>query len=111
MPVTKQDLELFAARIRPHFKPELRDIAYELALGIAQCVGAKAKLLRPETTMREVFEWFNAVEPFPTSLDQVEFVMALEEEFEINIPDEVAAKHEITFRDMVLVRAGKRRAA
>ena len=102
---------MFAARIQPHFEPELRDVAYELALGIAQCVGAKVKLLRPETTMREVFEWINAVEPFPTSLDQVEFVMALEEEFEISIPDEIAAKDEITFRDMVLIRARKRRAA
>ena len=111
MTVTQQDLELFAARIRPHFESELREIAHELALGIAQTVGAKAKLLRPETTMREIFEWFNAVEPFPSSLDQVEFVMALEEEFEINIPDEVAAKQEITFRDMVLLRARKRRAA
>ncbi len=111
MTVTQQDLELYAARVRPHFAAELRDSAYELALGIAQCVGAKAKSLRPETTMREIFEWMNAVEPFPTSLDQVEFVMALAEEFGTSIPDEAAAKDQITFRDMVELRARKRRAA
>jgi hypothetical protein len=33
--ITKADLELFAARIRPHFESALRDTAYELALQIA----------------------------------------------------------------------------
>jgi hypothetical protein len=110
--ITDQDLKIFAARIRPHFEPDLRDIAEDLALGIARCVGAKAKLLRPDTTLVEIFEWFHTTEPFPTSLDQVEWVMALEEELGIGIADEDAATpHITTFRDLVLTRARRRRAA
>ena len=55
MTISNEDREVFAARIRPHFEPDMRDIAYELALGIARCVEVKAKLLRPETTFAEVF--------------------------------------------------------
>jgi hypothetical protein len=110
--LTKQDLEAFAARIRPHFKPELRDIAYELALGIARCVGPKAKELRPDTRFEEIFEWFEKPEPFPTSLDQVEWVMALEEELGMALPDSMAGQPKFgTFRELVLERARKRHAA
>ena len=53
MALTKQDIEAFAARIRPHFEPELRDIAYELALGIARssvnsCSSGRANAALPE---------------------------------------------------------------
>jgi hypothetical protein len=109
--ISDQDLTLFAARIRPHFEPELRDIAEELALGIARSVGARAKLLRPDTTFEEIFRWFHSTEPFPTSLDQVEWVMALEAELGIEISDDRAAKPQLsTFRDLVLERGRKRRA-
>lgn len=112
MALTNKDIEAFAARIRPHFEPELRDIAYELALGIARCVGPKAKELRPETTFDEIFKWFDGPDPFPSSLDQVEWVMALEEEFGIELPDSMAGQSKLgTFRELVLERARKRRAA
>ncbi len=45
---TQHDLEHFAARVRSHFELELRDAAFKLALDIAHCVGARAKLLRPD---------------------------------------------------------------
>jgi len=112
MSVTDDDLKLFAARIRPHFEPEFRDIAEELALGIARCVGTKAKLLRPDTSLEQIFEWIRTTEPFPTSLEQVEWVMALEAELGIDVPDEQASKPRgTTLRDLVLIRARKRRTA
>ena len=73
---------------------------------------SEIKSLRPETTWVEIFAWFDAVEPFPSSLDQVEWVMALEVELGIDIPDSIAGKLDIaTFRDLVVHRARKRRAA
>jgi hypothetical protein len=105
--LTPADLEMFAARIRVHFEPELRDIAFELALGIARIVGSRAKDLRPGTTLDEIFTWIHGVEPFPTSLDQVEWVMSLEEDLMMKIPDDLASNH-TTFRDLVLIRARKR---
>ncbi len=112
MTVTNDDLELFAARIRPHFESELRDIAYELAVGIARCVGPKVKHLRPETRLAEIFDWFEQQTPFPSSLDQVEFVMILEAEIGFEVSNEMAANSDRrTFRDLVLERARKRRAA
>jgi acyl carrier protein len=112
MTFSDQDLELFAARIRAHFDPELRQTAYQLALGIARCVGEKSKLLRPETTLAELFSWFDNVGPFASSLDQVEWIMAVEEELGFEIPDKLAGTAEVsTFRDLVIQRARKERAA
>jgi hypothetical protein len=36
MAITESDLQLYARRVRLHFAPELRDVAEELALAIAQ---------------------------------------------------------------------------
>jgi hypothetical protein len=112
MKVTPQDLELFAARIRPYFEPQLRDFAYALALDISRCVGPKVKQLRPDTRMTEIFQWLEEQEPFPRSLDQVELVMALEVEMGLEVPDEMAKDWDrLTFRSLVLERARRRRAA
>jgi len=112
MQITDEDLELFAARIRPYFEPGLRDIAQELALGIARLCGAKVKLLRPETRLGEIFEWINSTESFPNSLDQIEWVMALETDLGLKIDDDQASQPDLTtFRDLVLRRAGQRHAA
>ena len=111
MPSSQADIELYAARIRLHFSPELRDTTSEPALGIARIVGVRAKDLRPEARLAEIFHWFHREEPFPASLDQVEWVMALEEELGIDMPDDLAAKPELTtFYDLVLHRARKRAA-
>ena len=111
MTITESDVEMFAARVRPYFEPDLRDLAFELAMGIAERVGIKAKLLRPETTLDQIFEWFRAAEGLG-SLDQVEFVMALEAEFRFEIPDEIAGRPDVsTFLDLVQLRARQRRAA
>jgi len=112
VPINAEDLELFAARIRPYFDPELRDIAQGLALGIARCVGAKVKLLRPETKLSEVLEWFRSTGALPDSLDQVELVVLLETELGWNLRDEEVSKpDDTTFRNLVLSRARNRRAA
>ena len=111
MAVTEHDIEQYAARIRLHFAPQLRDVAYDLAYGIAKLVGAKVKSLRPETTLAEILHWLQEDNPFPSdSLDQVEWVMAMEEEFEFEMPDTFAAKTATTtFRDLVEHVARKRR--
>jgi hypothetical protein len=57
MALSEQDLELFAARIRLHFEPALRDTAYNLALPLARLCGARIKALRPETTLAEIRKW------------------------------------------------------
>jgi hypothetical protein len=57
MALSEQDIELFAARIRLHFEPDLRDTAYNLALPLARLCGARIKALRPETTLAEIREW------------------------------------------------------
>jgi hypothetical protein len=57
MAVSEADLELFAARIRLHFEPELRDAAYALALPLALACGARIKSLRPETSLAEIRGW------------------------------------------------------
>ena|SRR6186713_1852211 len=100
MAVTQHDIEQFAARIRPHFPPQLRDIAFDLAHAIARVVGARVKLLRPETTLAEIFAWL--AESDSSSLDQVEWIMALEEELGLEVPDELAARiDQATFRELV----------
>ena len=57
MAITETDVEMYAARIRAHFPPELRETAFALALSIARLVGPKTKQLRPETTLDEIIEW------------------------------------------------------
>ena len=114
MTVTERDVELFAARIRLHFPPPLRDTAYEFAYSLARLVGAKVKLLSPETTLAEILGWVRPGVPFPSdSLDQVEWVMALEEEIGPGfvLPDELAAHTErTTFAQLVEHVAKKRNA-
>jgi hypothetical protein len=65
MAVSEEDLELFAARIRLHFEPELRDAAYRLALPLALACGARIKSLRPETTLAEIRGWMGMPEGSP----------------------------------------------
>jgi hypothetical protein len=106
--VTERDVELFAARIRAHFVPEQRDIAYELAYDIARLVGARAKLLRPDTTIDEILGWVAEEQPFgPESLDKVEWIMALEVDLPgLKLPDEFASRTDgTTFRDLVEYRS------
>jgi acyl carrier protein len=105
--VTERDVELFAARIRPHFPPEQRDIAYQLAYDIARLAGPKVKLLRPDTTIDEIWSWMAKEEPFGAgSLDKVEAIMALEEELGLEVPDKLASRSDrATFRELVEHRA------
>jgi len=105
MAVTETDVEMYAARIRAHFPPELRDTAYAVALSIARMVGPKVKELRPETTLDEIIAW---VGPHFAEgkewLDKVEMVIAIEEELgdPFVLPDELAARSDTaTFADLV----------
>ena len=115
MAITETDVELYAARIRPHFPPELRETAYALALPIARVVGAKAKLLRPETTLDEILEWLGPhYAQGKGSLDKVEVIMAMEEDLgaAFVLPDELASRTDTkTFRELVQFVAAKKRAA
>ena len=103
MALTERDVELFAARIRPHFPPEQRDIAYQLAHDIARLAGAKVKLLRPGTTIDEIWSWMAKGQPFGAdSLDKVESIMVLEEELGFEVPDKLASRSDrATFRELV----------
>jgi acyl carrier protein len=102
--LTNEDLQAFAARVRPHFEPPSQDFAEEFALLIAQTAGARAKELRPETTLDEILEWIGS-----GSLDRVEAVMAIEEELGFEIPDEDAGRSSVTtFRQLVTLIAHKR---
>jgi hypothetical protein len=115
MAITETDVELYAARIRPHFSPELRETAYLLALPIARVVGGNAKLLRPETTIDEILEWLGPhYAQGKDSLDKVEMIMAMEEDLgeAFVLPDELASRTDtMTFRDLVLYVAAQKRAA
>jgi acyl carrier protein len=115
MAITDTDVEMFAARIRAYFPPELRDIAFSLALAIARAVGPKAKTLRPETTLHEIVEWLKPqYAGGKDSLDKVELVMAMEEELGVSfvLPDEFNGRTETaTFRELVQHVASKERAA
>jgi hypothetical protein len=62
MAVSERDLELFAARVRLHFEPSLRDAAYALSLPLARVCGTRIKGLRPETTIDEIRGWIGAPE-------------------------------------------------
>jgi acyl carrier protein len=104
MTLTEPDLRAFAARIRSHFDPPLQDIAEEFALLIARTAGARAKELRPETTLDEILEWLG-----PGSLDRVETIMAIEEEMAFEIPDADAERSSVTtFRQLVILIALRR---
>jgi acyl carrier protein len=108
MAITEHDIEQFAARIRLHFAPELRDIAFDFAHSIAGLVGVRVKLLRPETTIDEIFAWVSETDS--GSLDKVEWLMALEEELGLEISDELAARIDhVTFRELVEYAARRRR--
>jgi hypothetical protein len=106
---------MYAARIRPHFPPELRDTAFSLALPIARVVGVRAKLLRPETTIDEIIEWLGPhYVRGKDSLDKVEMVMAMDEDLgaAFVLPDELASRTStMTFRELVQHVAAKKRAA
>jgi hypothetical protein len=57
MALSQRDIELYAARVRLHFEPELRDAAYGIALPLARLCGARIKALRPQTTLAEIRDW------------------------------------------------------
>jgi acyl carrier protein len=86
-----------------------------LALPIARVVGAKAKLLRAETTIDEILEWLGQQYAHGTdSLDKVEVVMAMEEDLgaAFVLPDELAGRADtMTFRELVQHVGAKKRAA
>ena len=110
--MTDHDLGHLAARVRPFFEAELRDTAEHLALQIARLIGIYAKLLRPETTLTQVFAWLRAVDQTSRSRDEVDWVMFLEEALAFEIPDALASGPDVTtFRHLVELRVGTRRAA
>jgi acyl carrier protein len=113
MAIDDDDIYLFASRIRPHFPPELRETAFELAYAIARFAGVKAKELRPETTLDEILAWMKLEWPQPKdSLDAIEWVMALEEELEDSfaLPDDLAGRTDTaTFAELVESNARRRR--
>ena len=115
MAITETDVEMYAARIRPHFPQELRETAFSLALQIARIVGAKAKRLRPETAIVEIIEWLGPhYVRGKDSLDKVEMVMAIGEDFgaAFVLPDELAGRADtMTFRELVQHVAAQKRAA
>ncbi len=109
MALTRDDIEAFARRIRPHFPEQLRDTAEELALLVAKRGGPRAKDLRPETPLTDFYRWIDEEGSSASdtgersdSLDTVELVMALEEELQIEFSDEFARKRSLqTFADLV----------
>ena len=98
-------------------EPELADALLELgdetdAPKIARLIGIYAKLLRPETTLTQVFAWLRAVDQTSRSRDEVDWVMFLEEALAFEIPDALASGPDMTtFRHLVELRVGTRRAA
>jgi hypothetical protein len=101
VPVTDQDLEAWAARIRPHFEPRLQDIAETAAGVLVLAVGSRVKELRPETPMVEVLAWLkDDANRRSTSLDWVEILMAVEKEVSSEATDAFAETLERrTFRE------------
>jgi acyl carrier protein len=112
MAIDDNDVYLFASRIRPHFPPELRETAFDLAHAIARFAGVKAKELRPETTLDEILGWMKLEWPEPKdSLDSVEWIMALEEELGegFTLPDDLAGRTDTaTFAELVESAARRR---
>jgi hypothetical protein len=112
MTLSKADIELFAARIRLHFEPELRDDANALAREIANGVGARVKDLRPETNLGEILEWFGTKDNYPISLDRVEWMMGLEVELGFELEEfDGGSMERTTFRRLVQLRNKRRLAA
>ena len=54
---SKVDWELVVAFVRLEFPPDQRDIAQKIAAGLAEIVGLKIKLLKPENTVNEIADW------------------------------------------------------
>lgn len=112
MTITDEDLQLYAARVRAHFPPHLRNAAEVVAYGIARAVGPKVKELRPETTVSEILGWTESLGHYSQdSVDTVEWIMALEEEFEFEIPDYDSERAKtMTFQDWIegIARQSKR---
>lgn len=103
------DQELWAARVRLHFEPRLRDTAEKLARGFVVGAGPRLRQLRPHTPLREVLGWCREGDSGWSSLDEVETVMAIEEEAGIEIADSFAEHfHDHTFRELVLHVHGPR---
>jgi hypothetical protein len=88
--------ELYVAFIRREFPPQQRDIAQEVAVGLAGFVGLEIKQLRPEHTLNEIADWSD------DSLSALEFTIAWGEEFG------VASDADTTFRAFVEKLAAKR---
>jgi acyl carrier protein len=107
------DHELWAARIRLHFEPPLRDAAEKVTRMFVPYVGSRIKDLRPETRMSELVGWMNDADSGggSASLDQVELIMAIEVELESDITDEFAEHfEEQTFRQVVAHLAARTKA-
>ena len=51
------DWELEVAFIRLEFPPDQRDIAQQLAAGLAEVVGIKIKQLKPEHNLSQIADW------------------------------------------------------
>lgn len=73
--MTADDWLREVAFIRLEFPPDQRDVAQQLALFLAGCVGRKITRLRPEHTVAEILGWRDG-----DSLEAVELIMAIEEE-------------------------------
>jgi len=54
------DWALEVAFIRLEFPPEQRDVAQQLAAGLAEIVGMKIKQLKPEHNLSQIAEWAEA---------------------------------------------------
>ncbi len=105
MAITERDLELYAARVRWHFPPELRDTAFNLAYSLACRVGPKVKGLRPETPLDEIIYWLGPLYvQGKDSLDNVEKIIAMEVDLgsAFVLPDELASRADtVTFLELV----------
>ena len=51
------DWALEVAFIRLEFPPEQRDVAQQIAAGLAEVVGMKIKQLKPENNLSQIAEW------------------------------------------------------
>jgi hypothetical protein len=105
------DQELWAARVRLHFEPDLRDPAEEVARILVPVVGRRIKELRPETHMGEILRWLkDQTSVLTSSLDWVELMMMIEEQMGTEITDEFAERlEEHAFREFVVHLVGNRR--
>jgi hypothetical protein len=94
MGISEQDIELFAARVRLHFEPPLRDAAYALSLPLARVCGARIKDLRPETTLNEIRGWIVAADsPAGESVLGAETLRLLREIGRASTTDSAALKN------------------